>query len=107
MYRVIKPTGYGANVSVENMETHASVMIGGTTRNVMDILREVGFTEDEINTSLEWNLEIDQDTAKKLVALTMKMKKPIRDQRKKPTEDKPTTGKVGVDIDAFDLIYGI
>lgn len=106
MYRVIKPAGYGTNVSVENTDTMASVMIGGTTRNVMDILREVGFTEEVIDAGCEWDLEIDQDTAKKLVALAMKMKKPIRDQRKKPAEDKPT-GKVGVDIDAFDLIYGI
>ena len=101
MYRVIKPAGFGTNVSVENTETMASVIIGGTTRNVMDILRSAGFTEEEIDAGNEWNLEIDHDTAKALVALTMTMKKPIRDQRKKPT------GKVGVDIDAFDLIYGI
>lgn len=102
MYRVIKPTGYGTNISVENTETMASVIIGGTTRNVMDILRSAGMAEGVIDPTIEWNFGIDHDTAKALVALTMKMKKPIRDQRKKPT-----TGKVGVDIDAFDLIYGI
>ena len=106
MYRVIKPAGYDTNISVENTETLASVVIGRVNLKIMEILRNVGFAEDEINTSLEWNLEIDKATARELTTTAMSMKKPIRDQRKKPTEDKPT-GKVGVEVDAFDLIYGI
>lgn len=106
MYKVIKPVSCEANVSVENTETLASVVIGRLNLKIMEVLRGAGFTEDEINTSLEWNLEIDKDTAMELTAMALSMKKPVRDQRKKPAEDKPT-GKVGVDIDAFDLIYGI
>ena len=107
MYRIIKPEGAGANVSVENMETHASVIIGRLTIKIIDMI-----TEDKGDSfklpeySSAWDISISQDAAKALVATTMHMKKPIRDQRKKPTEDKPT-GKIGVDIDAFDLIYGI
>lgn len=106
MYRVIKPAGYDVNISVENTETLASVVIGRINLNIVDVLIGAGFTEDKINAHLEWNLEIDKDTARKLTTMAMSMKKPIRDQRKKPTEDKPT-GKVGVEVDAFDLIYGI
>lgn len=106
MYKVIKPVSCEANVSVENTETLASVVIGRLNLKIMEVLRGAGFTEDEINTHLEWNLEIDKDTAMELTAMALSMKKPVRDQRKKPTEDKPT-GKVGVEVDAFDLIYGI
>ena len=106
MYRIIKPAGAGANVSVENMETHASVIVGRLTSKMVDMITEDkgdGFTLPEYSSA--WNIDISQDTAKALVATALSMKKPVRDQRKK-SENKPT-GKVGVDIDAFDLIYGI
>lgn len=106
MYKVIKEKGYSSSVSVINTDTHALVTIGGTTRNVMTILREAGIPEDTIDALSEWDITIDKETASRLVALAMGgISKPIRDQRK-IKEDKPT-GKVGVDIDAFDLIYGI
>lgn len=105
MYRVYKPEGYSTTITITNTDTHASVDIGSATIKIMNILRSAGMAEGVIDPIIEWDFEVDKPTASELVKLTMQMKKPIRDQRKKP-EDKPT-GKVGVDIDAFDLIYGI
>jgi hypothetical protein len=106
MYRVFKPAGFGTTITIINIDTHASVNIGSTTIKIMNILRSTGIAEGVIDPTIEWNFGIDEPTAKELVHLALNIKKPIRDQRKKP-EDKPTAGKVGVDIDAFDLIYGI
>lgn len=103
MYRVIKPQGYDTNVTIENTETLASVVIGRLDTKMLDILDS--FHVEYPSAPDEWNFEVNKETASELVAFAMKIKKPIRDQRKKP-EDKPT-GKVGVDVDAFDLIYGI
>ena len=113
MYRVTKPQGYDANITIENTDTYATVVIGKLSTAIRDILKKQGYEFDDTvrhtpSTILyheEWNFEVNKETAEELVHLAMNIKKPFRDQRKKP-EDKPT-GKVGVDVDAFDLIYGI
>ena len=48
---------------------------------------------------------MNKECATALTSMTMKMKKPVRDQSKK-SKDK-LKGKIGVEVDAFDLIYGI
>ncbi len=99
MYRVRKPIGNGV-VSVENTETHASVIIGRISMEMMNILEEAGYEVPAYTE--EWDLEVNKECARALSLLAMPMKKPIRDQRKK----KPEEIKPGADVDVFDLIYG-
>lgn len=112
MYKVIKGAGYSANVSVENTDTLATVMIGRADIAITSILEKQGyrFSAAKIDTDAgvisydeEWHLAVNKEIAEELVHLAMNIKKPFRDQRKKPEEEK----KVGVEVDAFDLIYGI
>lgn len=104
MYRLIKARGYDATVSIENMDTKATVIIGIAKIEIINILVEYGYEYPAFQE--EWDMEVNSEAAKKLAALALSMKKPIRDQRKKkeePTEEK----RIGVEVDAFDLIYGI
>lgn len=99
MYKVYKPTGNGL-VSVENMDTHASVVIGKANMEIIKVIEEAGY-EAPVYTD-EWNLEVNKECATTLATMAMRMKKPIRDQRKKKEEPKPSA-----EVDMFDLIYGI
>ena len=65
------------NVVVENTDTKASVVIGKLTLDIVSAIKEGGY----------------------------EVKKPIRDQSKK-SKDK-LKGKIGVEVDAFDLIFNI
>lgn len=101
MYRVSKPRGV-SNVTVENTDTCASVMIGRVSMEIIDTISVYGAEPPDFQ--LEWSFAVNKDCASALTALALKMKKPIRDQRK-VKEDTPQ--KIGVEVDAFDLIYGI
>lgn len=100
MYRVYKRTGNGV-VAVENTETHAHLVIGRVSPEIVNILTEAGYYDLPL-IGEEWDIEISSECAKALSLLAMKMKKPIRDQRKK----KPEEIKPSADVDIFDLIYG-
>lgn len=100
MYRVLKTKGYNANVVIENTDTKANIMIGKLDHTIIGILDKNEYG-DYPATSDEWSFEVSKETASELSSLTMKMKKPIRKQIKKEE-----TKKIGVDIDAFDLIFG-
>ena len=100
MYRVYKRTGNGV-VAVENTETHAYLVIGRVSPEIVHVLTEAGYYDLPL-IGEEWDMEISSECAKALSLLTMKMKKPIRDQRKK----KPEEIKPSADVDIFDLIYG-
>lgn len=101
MYKVTKPTGYTKNVTLENTDTMSSIMIGTLDSTITKILDEAGYT-DRPDTYDEWSFEVNSECAKALASLTMKMKKPIRDQSKKATEDK-VMSKTN---DVFDQIFG-
>jgi hypothetical protein len=101
MYKLFKPTGYDANVSIENTDTLASIIIGKINSDVIKILTDAGHTHFP-GTSEEWNFEISQDTAKALSLRALNMKKPIRDQRKVVT-----TKKDNKEIDAMDVLLGL
>lgn len=107
MRKVSKPEGIRSLVTVTNTDTFSSITISRLTQNIIDILKEGGVT---IPTELEepWDIEIDKDTATKLVALTTRMKKPIRNQSKKTETVAPQQVEISnEDIDAFDLIFGL
>ena len=99
MYKVYKPAGNGL-VSIENTETHTNLVIGRVSTEIINTIVEAGYEAPAY--SEEWNLEVNRECARILSLLTMKMKKPIRDQRKKKEEPKPSA-----EVDMFDLIYGI
>lgn len=99
MYKVYKPTGNGL-VSVENTDTHASVVIGKVNMEIINTIKEAGYDLPPFGE--EWSVEVNKECATALATMAMRMKKPIRDQRKKKEEPKPSA-----EVDMFDLIYGI
>lgn len=101
MYRVTKPTGYTKNVTLENTDTMSSIMIGTLNSTIIKILDDAGYT-DIPSTPDEWSFEVNSECAKALASLTMKMKKPIRDQSKKAKEEKV----ISETNDIFDQIFG-
>lgn len=105
MYRVIKEKGNNQNIFVENTESKKSINIGRLSMEIIKILEEEGYTfgtaEKDIAIKDNWSLVINSDTKDKLSRLAMRMNKPIRDQRKKPSEQKQTEVP-----DLFDLIFG-
>ena len=101
MYRVFKPKGATANVSVENLDNMSNIIIGRLNTSMIDTLKENGY--DVPDYYEEWGIEVNSECAKVLAMMAMKMKKPIRDQSKKSK----STGKIGVEVDAFDLIFNI
>ena len=103
MYKLLKQKGYDALISVENTETKANVIIGNISMDILKVLDAAGIPSMDGLTAEEWNLEVNTECAKALVGLTMKMKKPIRDQRKKTEEPK----KSNKEIDAMDVLLGL
>ena len=100
MYKVRKAKGYGTNIIIENTDTKANVILGTIPREVMTILKDAGYEVEDIHQ--EWDVEVNKETATLLSQLAMKMKKPIRDQRK--TETKKEANK---HIDAMDVMLGL
>ena len=105
MYRVLKTKGYNASVVVENTETKANVIIGRISVEILDILekhtgKQIG--KDGFTYTDGWEIEVDHETATALSKLAMKMKKPIRDQRKKETKKEENKK-----IDAIDVLLGL
>lgn len=116
MYRVIKEKGNNQNITLENTETKASVIIGKLTMDIMRVLEtEMKFDETtESGTKLrdKWDFTISDDAGKALSATAMAIHKPARDQSKKAKQEseqivhkkKTKSGKEVVDV--FDLIFG-
>ena len=100
MYKLLKDKGTGANVIIENTSTKTSVIIGKLNTKIIEILKDA---EYKVNIIEEWNIEINNETAKSLVInTTMKIKKPIRDQRKKNIKKQENKK-----IDAMDVLLGL
>ena len=106
MYLVTKPRGHFSNVTVANTDTNSSIVIGRLDMSIIRRLETAGHKigDDGVSSTDEWNLAVDEETAKDLCKRAMVMKKPIRDQSKK-AEIKKHNGKEPVDV--FDLIFGI
>lgn len=98
-YKITKEAGV-KNVIVERSDK-VSIMIGKLTLDIYEKLKADGY--DVADYTLEWNFEIREDTAKELVAMTtMRMKKPIRNQRKVDTRKEENKK-----IDAMDVLLGL
>ena len=107
MYKLLKDKGNNSNVTLENTETKASVIIGRLTYEILKILEDAGFSFDTetggISLRDAWSYDIKDETAKLLFDKAMRMKKPIRDQKKKPETPKTDNKK----IDAMDVLLGL
>lgn len=102
MYRVVKANGNDANIIIQNTETKSNLIIGRFSYDIKKILEDAGYS---FPPSYEaWTFEVNSETAKSLASKAMRMKKPIRDQRKKPEENKKSDKQV---VDVFDMIFGI
>ena len=107
MYRLTKPKGYTAVVTITNEETRTSLDVGNVSIPMLEILDKAGVLsaeEGETRAFNGWDFHIEKDVADKLFPLAMRMSKPIRDQRKiKPEETKVNNDE----IDAMDVLLGL
>lgn len=100
MYKVLKEKGNNQNVTVRNVETKGEVIIGRVSIEIMNKLEEAGIKD--INFRDDWDYEVEETIGKDLQKLAMKMKKPIRDQRKERAPKKSNK-----EIDAMDVLLGL
>lgn len=112
MYKVLKPSGHNANITLENTETKASIIIGRMSMKILKVLEGEGYStsatekDKQLELTEEWQLHVKEDTAKELSKLAMPMKKPIRDQRKIKSEQQPVETD-NRKIDAMDVLLGL
>ena len=106
MYRVLKEKGNNANITLENIETKASIIIGKITMDLLKILDEAvhKIGDDGVALRDEWNFEVNEETGKEIAGKAMRMSKPIRDQRKYKVEEPKKDNK---QIDAMDVLLGL
>ena len=106
MYRLLKENGSTATIYIENTEEHTILSIGTITMDILKILEDAGHITEEVSARSAWNFEISEETKDKLKVKAMRMKKPVRDQSKKKSEQDETHHQ-SASQDAFDLIFGI
>lgn len=102
MYILTKPRGHNSLITIDNQDTNSSVVVGRITMEILDILKtEEGkdTTGDDFKLTDDWSFEIKDETARKISATTMKMKKPIRTKTETPKSNK--------EIDAMDVLLGL
>lgn len=108
MYKVIKPRGRMASITIQNIDTKAQIMIGTVSLRVKEILTEEGIDLTPPDAILEqWDFTVSDTAGKELGGLAMTMKKPIRDQRKNKTDIKEIKAKTNKEIDAMDVLLGL
>lgn len=120
MYRINKDKGNNQNITLTNVETKASVIIGKLTMSIMGILeKEVEFDEtkeDTIKLKDKWDFTISDEAGKELAKMASPIKRPVRTKitsRPSTAESEQTqpiqrkTTKSGREVvDVFDLIFG-
>lgn len=102
-YKLLKDSN-DTTITIENLDTKSSINMGNLTMERLNILEKAGYKIEEDGHKLtdKWDWFIEEETAKELISTTMKIKKPIRDQRKK--EIKKQENKK---IDAIDVLLGL
>ena len=108
MYKVLKEKGNNASVTLENTETRTSIIIGRLSMDILAVLEKdgvhIGDGYGDVKLKDRWELRISDETAEELSAKTMRMSKPIRDQRKVKEEEPKKSNK---QIDALDVLLGL
>lgn len=108
MYKLTKPKGYTAIVTITNEETHASLDIGAVSIPMLEILDKAGILspeEGETRVFNDWNFSIEKDIADKITPLAMSIKKPMRYQSKQSTPEEVKVNNKNVD--AMDVLLGL
>ena len=119
MYRISKDKGNNQNITLTNVETKASVIIGKLTMAIMGVLeKEVEFDESKEHTIKlkdKWDFSISDEAGKELAKMASPIKRPVRAKTSRPStaESEQTqpiqrkTTKSGREVvDVFDLIFG-
>lgn len=117
MYRINKDKGNNQNITLINIETKASVIIGKLSMTIMKILEkevkiDTGKGDDTgIKLKDKWDFTVSDEAGKELASMASPIKKPIRNQSKIVSEQtqsvqrkKTKSGREVVDV--FDLIFG-
>ena len=114
MYRLIKDKGANSNVTLQNVDTHANLVLGKPTFMMISDMSTIdGIKFDADDSSIElrspWRLEVSDELAKKLASEAMTMKKPKRDQSKKKgvEQPEPTPAAERKIVDAMDVLLGL
>ena len=120
MYRINKDKGNNQNITLTNVETKASVIIGKLTMAIMGILeKEVEFDETKEHTIKlkdKWDFTISDEAGKELAKMASPIKRPVRakttsrpatvaSEQAQPIQRKTTKSGREV-VDVFDLIFG-
>ena len=118
MYRINKDKGNNQNITLTNVETKASVIIGKLTMGIMGILeKEVEFDETKEHTiklTDKWDFTISDEAGKELAKMASPIKRPIRAKTSRPSTaseqtqpiQRKTTKSGREVVDVFDLIFG-
>ena len=118
MYRINKDKGNNQNITLTNVETKASVIIGKLTMGIMGILeKEVEFDESKEHTIKlkdKWDFTISDEAGKELAKMASPIKRPIRAKTSRPSTaseqtqpiQRKTTKSGREVVDVFDLIFG-
>lgn len=102
-YKLLKDSN-DTTITIENLDTKSSINMGNLTMERLNILEKAGYKTEEDGHKLtdKWDWFIEEETAKELISTTMKIKKPIRDQRKKNIKKEENKK-----IDAMDVLLGL
>lgn len=100
MYRILKDKGIGQTITLENLNTNAQINLGKLSTTMLAILEDseglrFGVEDERISLSDEWNIIIQDTTAKKLTEKILTSSMKIK--TKKPEQNK---------IDAWDVLFG-
>ena len=119
MYRISKDKGNNQNITLTNVETKASVIIGKLSLKIMGVLeKEVEFDETKegaIKLKDEWDFTVSNEAGKELAKMASPIKRPVRakttsrpstaSEQTQPIQRKTTKSGREV-VDVFDLIFG-
>ena len=105
MYRILKEKGNNSNVTLENVETKATIVLGRLSMDMISILSSndglsFGTGPDDIKLIDKWSFTVKDETAKLLSAKALSMHAPERYQKKETTKKKST-------VDAMDVLLGL
>lgn len=123
MYRISKDKGNNQNITLTNVETKASVIIGKLSLKIMGVLeKEVEFDETKegaIKLKDEWDFTVSNEAGKELAKMASPIKRPVRSKTTsrtsstttseqapdQPSQKKKTKSGREV-VDVFNLIFG-
>ena len=120
MYRINKDKGNNQNITLTNVETKASVIIGKLTMAIMgENEKEVVFDETKEHTIKlkdKWDFTISNEAGKELAKMASPIKRPVRakttsrpstaeSEQTQPIQRKTTKSGREV-VDVFNLIFG-